>query len=112
MLWQQPRATDRLPGARGSHAFGCHLDVPVLTRRPTDEVGQHGVIVALPPGRLRLLVGCRRRREPAGHVDGGLEDGCGATRESEPEQRGKRSCDTRGLALRHDEPSAVQRVKP
>ena len=86
---KQPRTADRLSGARGAQPLGCDLDVAVLARRAADEVRQHRVTVAFPPGDFGFAVASRGGREPAGDVERGLHDGCGTSDQSEREQRGE-----------------------
>ena len=76
-------------GARGAQPLGCDLDVAVCARGAADEVGQHGVAVAFPPGDLGLVRRGRSLGELAGDFDLGLDKGGRAGAESECDQRDK-----------------------
>ena len=49
---KEQRAADGLATAGRAHALGRNLDIAILACGATDEVGKHGVAVALPPGDL------------------------------------------------------------
>ena len=84
---KQPRAADRLSGARGAQPLGRDLDVAVLLRCAADEVGKHRILEAFPPRHLGLVCGGRRCREPVRHIERGLQHGCGTPRQRERERR-------------------------
>ena len=88
----QPGAADRGAGSRRAHAFGGDLDVAVLARGAANQVRQHRIVVALPPGDLGVgFNGGVSRCEPSGHIDGGLKNGSGTPRQRE--RRGERGRD-------------------
>ncbi len=81
---------DGFAAARGSHAFHRDLDVAILARSAADELREHGVAEAFPPGDVGLGLGRGRRRELARHVDRRLQHGRRASGQDERERHRER----------------------